>query len=264
MSNNPGHLSVICRKLTMVAAGFGLVLACASPRVPSHLPVPATPAAPVVDASRELALGRAARVEGRTTEAREHLERAVRADPNGPVARLELADLFIAEGSELGTARILLQEAQVLRGDAERIARTGGALEELEGHEAQAVESYARALELAADPDLEVRRALLLLRLGRPGEAATELGSVLLLRPEDRGARAAQADACEAAEQLAAAEHALAVASALAPADAAPLRALASFYRRHGQRAKAAAVERQLRPDDRPARKLRPLLPARH
>ena len=69
---------------------------------------------------------------------------------------------------------------------------------------------------------------------------------------EDRAARAAQAEACEAAEQLAAAEHALAVGSALAPAEAAPLRALESLDLRHGQRAKAAAVARQLRPDSRP------------
>lgn len=263
MSNNPGHFGVNSRRLCTLSAGLALALACASPRVPSPLQAPATPAVPVVDPARELALGRTARAEGRTTEAREHLQRAARADPGGPEARLELAELLVADGSELTTARSLLQEAQLLRGDAAQIARTGGALEELEGHEAQAVESYARALELAPDPELQLRRGLLLQRLGRSGEAATELGGVLLLRPEDRTARAAQAEACEAAEQLAAAEHALAVASALAPAEAAPLRALGSFYLRHGQRAKAAAVERQLRPDGRPARQLRPLLPAR-
>ncbi len=260
--NNPGDLAVRGR-LRALAVVLALAGACASPRAPSPLPVPVAPATPIVDPARELALGRAARAEGRSTEAREHLERAVQADPNGAESRLQLAGMLVADGVQLVRARTLLQEAQLLRGDPAQIARTGGALEELQGREAEAVESYARALELAPDPDLQLRRGLLLQRLGRSGEAAAELGSLLRGRPDDRGARAAQAEACEAASQLAAAEHALAVASALAPSEAAPLRALAAFYLRHGERAKAAAVERHLQPSGPPARQLRPLLPAR-
>ncbi|HEX7623999.1 MAG TPA: tetratricopeptide repeat protein, partial [Anaeromyxobacteraceae bacterium] len=102
-----------------------------------------------MDPARELALGRAARVEGRSSQARGHLERAIQAAPNRAEARLELAELLVADGVELDRARILLQQAQLLRGDPARIARAGGALEELQGQEALAVESYARALELS-------------------------------------------------------------------------------------------------------------------
>lgn len=262
MSNDPRGFAVKGRALCLVAAVLALGLACASPRGPSILPAPATPIPPPVDPALELALGRAARVEGRSSQAREHLERAIQAGPNRAEARLELAELLVADGVELDRARILLQEAQLLRGDSARIAQAGGALEELQGQDAQAVESYARALELSPDPDLQLRRGLLLQRLGRSGEAAAELASVLRARPGDRAARMVQAEACEAAGQLAAAEHALAVASALAPADASPLRALAAFYLRHGERAKAAAAARRLGADSQPARKLRPLLPA--
>ena len=250
--------------LRALAAGLALAWACASPRAPSRVPVVVpSPPPPIVDPARELAEGRAARAEGRSTEAREHLERSVHAGPDEAEARLELAEMLVADGVQLVRARTLLQEALHLRGDPARIARTGGALEELQGLEADAVESYARALELAPDPDLQLRRSLLLQRLGRSGEASAELGRLVRARPEDRAARGAQADACEAASQLAAAEHALTIASALAPAEEAPLRALAAFYLRHGERAKSAAVERQLHPNDPPARKLRPLLPAR-
>jgi Tfp pilus assembly protein PilF len=248
---------------------FALALACASARPPPPPPPPAaeatpvTPAPPPVDAARELALGREALKDGHVEEARQHLEAAAQADPGAAEPRLDLAELFISEGADLEHAEGLLLEAQTLQVEPARWARLSGALKELRGDEAGAGEAYRAALELAPDPDLRLRRGLLLLRLGKAAEAESELARVLAERPGERAGRTELAELYERAGRSVAAEHELAVLAALAPSDAAPLRALVAFYRRHGEQGKAVVAEHWARALDGEGRKLRPLLPAR-
>lgn len=249
---------------------FALALACASARPPPPAPSPpaaeatsVTPAPPPVDAARELALGREALKDGHVAEARQHLEAAAQADPGAAEPRLDLAELFISEGADLEHAEGLLREAQTLQVDRARWARLSGALKELRGDEAGAGEAYRGALELAPDPDLRLRRGLLLLRLGKAAEAESELARVLAERPGERAGRTELAEIYERDGRSVAAEHELAVLAALAPSDAAPLRALVAFYRRHGEQAKAVVAEHWARSLDGEGRKLRPLLPAR-
>jgi Tfp pilus assembly protein PilF len=261
----PGQAALVSALL------FALALACASARPPPPPPappsaaeaMPVTPAPPPVDAARELALGREALKDGHVEEARQHLEAAAQADPGAAEPRLDLAELLISEGADLEHAEGLLRETQTLQVERARWAHLSGALKELRGDEAGAGEAYRAALELAPDPDLRLRRGLLLLRLGKAAEAESELARVLAERPGERAGRTELAELYERAGRSVAAEHELAVLAALAPSDAAPLRALVAFYRRHGEQGKAVVAEHWARALDGEGRKLRPLLPAR-
>jgi len=212
---------------------------------------------------RELALGREARSGGDLAAARSHLLAAVQADPSTAEARLELAELLMNDGSDLDLAGELLRQAQYLHSDPARFARLCGALGELRGDDAAAAEAYRTALDLEPDPELRLRRGLLLVRLGQVGEAEAVLSRVIAERPAQRAARTALCELYERAGQPDAAEHQLAVVVALAPSDAAPVRELVAFYRRHGEAGKASAVEQRARSLEGEGRKLRPLLPAR-
>ncbi|WP_176063869.1 tetratricopeptide repeat protein [Anaeromyxobacter diazotrophicus] len=216
-----------------------------------------------MDAARELALGREARRAGRLAEAREHLAAAADADPSAAEPRLDLAELLLDDGKELDAAGDLLRQSQLLHHDPARLARLCGALGELRGDDAYAVEAYQSALEVEPDLDLRLRRGLLLARLGRGPEAELELARVVADRPAERAARGALATLLERAGRRDAAEHQLAVMAALSPSEPAPVHDLLAFYRRRGESGHAAAVERWARALEGGQRKLRPLLPAR-
>jgi len=95
----------------------------------------------------------------------------VPAAPQGEAALDEAARL-LADGAELPRAAELLAAAPP--GGARREVLLGQ-LAELSGDDAAAEAAYARALAIAEDDDVRLRRALVLERLGRGDEVRPEL-----------------------------------------------------------------------------------------
>jgi predicted Zn-dependent protease len=235
-----------------------LVLACASPSparpAPDLLPRPA-PEALFRDA-------RAARDAGDLPLARARLEQAVLGAPDWDLPRLDLAELLLADGNDLSQVAELLGRA--VRPENPRGHVLRGQLAELEGDDLGAAAAYAQALLLRPDPDVRLRRALVLDRLGRGDDAVSELERVREERPRDPAARTRLADLYERAGRL---DHAARELEALAFGSGRPepWRALAEFHRRHGDEGAARWAEANVRAleagDD---RALRPLLPSRN
>ncbi len=246
------------------ALALALAAACAgSPPSPRKAAPAASPAAPAVDVAAELAAARAARAEGQGDIARRHLEAVVLADPRAFEARLDLAELLLADGSGLERAALVIDEARALRETDARLWRLRGSLLELREDEAGAADAYALALAISPDTELRLRRGMLLAHLGKRADAAFELERVEAERPSDRAARAALAELYEAEGRLAEAEGELAELARLAPADAGAQRRLATFHRRHGDLAKAREADERARQLETAPRTLRPLGPAR-
>jgi predicted Zn-dependent protease len=235
-----------------------LVLACASPspaRPPPPVPRTAAPESLLRDA-------RSARDAGDLPLARARLEEAVLGAPDWDLPRLDLAELLLAEGSDLPQVAELLSGP--VRPENPRLHVLRGQLAELEEDDLGAAASYAQALLLRPDPDVRLRRALVLDRLGRGDDAISELERVREARPRDPAARARLADLYERAGRL---EHASRELEALAFGSGrpAPWRALAEFHRRHGDENAARWAEANARAlDAREDRALRPLLPSRN
>jgi tetratricopeptide (TPR) repeat protein len=249
-------------------AALALALACAtpSPRLPP-LPTPAPPPAalpeiPPVDAAAELAAGRTAAAAGDLAAARAHLEAALRADASLLDARLELAAILLGDPSALAAADGLLAEARLLRWNDARLARLEGVSREVHGDDTGAVEAYARALALSPDPDLALRRGILLRRLGRADDAIAALEVARDARPADRMARAHLAELYEARRRPADAERELGALVELARGEPGPLRRLADFYRRHGRARRARELDADAARLETAPRVLRPLRPA--
>jgi len=195
--------------------------------------------------------------------AREHLKNAIDADATLVDARLDLAEILLAQGGGLDRAARVLRDAWRLRPGGARLARLRGSLREQSGDLTGAADAYGSALELEPDTELRLRRGLLLARLGRRPEAVAELERVRAEQPGDRNARSALADLYEAGGQLSAAEGELMTLADMAR-DAAAYGRLARFLGRCGALDRARAAERRATElEPRTARALRPLLPAR-
>jgi tetratricopeptide (TPR) repeat protein len=255
----PGSAAPARRSITLCggfAMACALAVGCASaPRPP--------PGPPPVDTARELRLAADARAAGRLDVAREHLKKAVDADPTLVDARLDLAEILLAQGGALDRAAAVLREAWRIQPGGARLDRLRGSLREQSGDLAGAVDAYGAALALEPEPEVRLRRGLLLARLGRRAEAIAELERVRAERPEALGARSALADLYEATGRISQAEGELATLADM-ERDAPAYRRLARFLARCGAPTRARAAERRaVELEPRGARSLRPLLPAR-
>jgi predicted Zn-dependent protease len=234
------------------------VLAACGTRKPVERPAPVAVVQPAPEVLLEEA--RQLRADGDLAGARARLEAAHAAAPTFEDVRLELAELLVADGAEPERA------AALLGGVATRGARfhlADAALQESRGDDAAAEAAYARALAEQPDPEVRLRRALLLERLGRAPEALAELEQVGAERPGDAIAGLRRAELYEASSRLADAEAEL-----LALAEAQPERPhgwerLARFYDRAGRPADARIALARARDASGGGRVLRPLLPSK-
>lgn len=250
----------------LLPAALLVSLACASggrpapsAKVPAVAPAePPTPAARAPRLDVLVASARTLRGVGDVEGAREVLEVALTLAPASDEVRLELAELLAADGRELDRAAELVAAAR--EGGGARAVALEGQLAELRGDDQAAVAAYAASLELAADPDVRLRRALALERLGRGDEALRELHQASRERPGDPVVRARLAERYEATGLLVAAEAELVAAAEGAPDRAVEWDRLARFYERIGRpdRARAAETKARLAAGGR-ERKLRPL-----
>ncbi len=189
-------------------------------------------------------------------------EAALQVDPGFDDARLELADLLLADGREVERAASLLDGVREKGSVRHEIlsARLG----ESRGDDAAAVDAYGRVLGFGDDPDARLRRALALERLGRGDEAIAELERVRAARPADAVVRSRLAERYEAAGRVRDAEEELRRLAEDQPDRASGWERLARFYGRHGRAANArAALDRARAAGGRPGRSLRPLLPSK-
>lgn len=211
-----------------------------------------------------LARARQLRAEGDLAGARARLEAAHQQAPGAEDVRLELADVLVADGGELGRAAILLGPVRET-GDG-RTSLVRARLFEARGDDAAAAAAYFTALATRDDPDVRLRRALVLARAGRAGEAIGELERLRADRPADAFARARLAEAYEAAGRWGEAEAELRWAAELQPDRPAGWDRLAQFYARAGREreAREAAARGQGSAGSRPERALRPLPPSRN
>ncbi len=206
---------------------------------------------------------RVLREAGDVAGAMARLEAALQVASGSEGARLELADLLVADGRDLDRAEALL--APVRDAGDGRLCLVLGRLAEARGDDAGAVAAYGEALAVADDPDVRLRRALALERLGRPGEAVAELERLRADRPTDPVARGRLAELYEAAGRLHEAEAELRWLAELQPERATGWDRLARFYERTGRQreAREAAGRARATAGVRPERALRPLLPSK-
>ncbi len=255
---------------SLLPAVLLLAVACASggrsaPVKKAAAPVApvATPAAPAVRAPRLEVLitsSRTLRAAGDVEGAREVLEVALTLAPTSDPVRLELAGLLAADGRELERAAELVAAARPAGGARALVVE--GQIAEVRGDHGAAERAYAASLEEAPDPDVRLRRAIVLERLGRGDEALRELDQASRERPGDPLIRSRLAERYEATGLLSAAEAELVAAAEGAPDRAAGWDRLARFYERSGRpdKARAAAAKARDATPAPPERKLRPLL----
>jgi predicted Zn-dependent protease len=225
-------------------------------------PTPAQPlSAPAPRTDVLVARARALRADGDVAGARARLEAALALAPGAEDARVELADLLVADGQELPRA------AELLAGVGEldpRVHLVRARLAEALADDGVAATEYGLALGAADDPDVRLRLALALERLGRSAEATAELERVRTARPDDGVVRARLAERYEADGRSAEAEAELRSLAEASPDRPAVWERLARFYERTGRRKEAAvASERARAVGGRPERALRPLLPSK-
>ena len=252
------------------AAALGVLAACSTPAPapalrpvvePSRAQVAPPPGPPRRDPQVLLARARALRVDGDLKAARALLEEALEGAGQDEV-RIELADLLVVDGADLTRAGALL--AGVADRGATRLHLVLARLAEAQGRDAVAEAEYAIALATMDDPDLRLRRALALERLGRAGDAVAELEQVRAARPDDSVARSHLAERYEAAGRLLEAEAEYRWLADAQSERAAEWERLARFYERAGrQREALAAAERARAAAGHQERALRPLLPSK-
>ena len=210
----------------------------------------------------EVLLGRARqlRAQGDHAGAQARLEQAGASAPDHPGLCLELADLLVADGADLDRAGAMV--LAVPAGSPGRDALLGR-LAALRGDWITAEVAYARQLALADDPEVRLRRALALERLGREAEAIAELERLRDADPSNVVARARLAEVDESAGRLPEAETELRALAGLTPDRPEGWRRLAAFCSRHGLAEKARAAEaRAAEAEPKPRRALRPLQPS--
>jgi len=252
------------------AAALGVLAACSTPAPapaprpvvdPSRAQVAPPPVPPRRDPQVLLARARALRAEGDIKTARALLEEALEGSGMDEV-RIELADLLVVDGADLARAGALL--AGVADRGAPRLHLVLARLAEARGDDAGAEAEYAIVLATTDDPDLRLRRALALERLGRTGDAVAELEQVRAARPDDAVARSHLGERYEAAGRLLEAEAEYRWLADAQPERAAEWERLARFYERAGrQRDARDAAERARTAAGRQERALRPLLPSK-
>ncbi|HTN51598.1 MAG TPA: hypothetical protein VML50_04290 [Anaeromyxobacter sp.] len=253
--------------LPPLALAAALMAACASGR-----PAPPPPAAPPVAVAVAappapppdvlLAEARRLRAAGDLDGARSRLEGALAAWPTDEV-RLELAEVILADGRSLDRAGALL-DAVAARDASRRWLLLGAELAELRGDDVAAAEGYRRALALAGDPDVRLRRALVLERMGQGAWALSELERADRERPGDPVIGERLARRYEAAGFLDEAEQRWKALAEAAPQRPGGWERLSGFYARTGRPALAqAAAARAREAAGTTERALRPLLRAR-
>jgi predicted Zn-dependent protease len=260
---------VICgvKRLPLAPSlALGAILAaCASVPPPPSAPLPSAavpPPATVPGSDALLADARTLRAAGDAALARARLEEALAAAPTRDDVRIELAELLVADGSDVARAEAVLAGVRRRAVDA-RWDLACARLAELRGDDEVAQAAYGRALFVGEDADVRLRRALALERLGRPDDAARELERARAARPQDLAVRARLAELYEAAGRLPEAETELVTAARASPERAASWTRLARFYERAGRPADAERADAKARAAARPSRNLRPLLPSR-
>lgn len=262
----------VAMKGILLAGASAAALACTAPAPRPQVappPAPPTPAAapPAPEPARPppealVASARALRAGGDVAGARSTLEAALGAGPGSDDARVELADLLVADGRELPRAAELLVAVERRAGPRYHLA--AARLAEALGDDVYAAEQYRDALGAADDPQVRLRRALALERLGRGREALPELERVRAARPDDAVVRSRLAERYEEAGRLAEAEAEYRWLAEEQPDRAAPWERLGRFYERTGRTKDArAALERARGAVGRTERTLRPLLPSR-
>ncbi|WP_248360210.1 tetratricopeptide repeat protein [Anaeromyxobacter oryzae] len=229
---------------------------------------PAAPAPPTMDSawpppppSERVARARRLRAEGDVAGAGAQLESALATAPAYDDARLEFADILLSNGSDVDRAAALLAG---VRAPGARGQVLSAWLAEFRGDDAGAAAAYAKALELADDPDVRLRRALALERLGWADEAIRELERVRDARPKDTFARGRLAALYETAGRIREADAEYCALAAARPERAQGWEELARFYERNGRRDEARAAHDRARTarGQTSARKLRPLPPS--
>jgi tetratricopeptide (TPR) repeat protein len=206
-----------------------------------------------------LAIARRLRAQGDHAGAQARLEQAARQAPDSPAVCLEEADLLVAGEVDLDRAGAILGAIPAAHPGRDA---TLGRLAELRGDAAAAEAAYARQLAASDDPELRLRRALSLERLGRDAEAIAELERLRLADPANAQVRARLAERYEAAGRLPEAEAELRFGAEATLGRPEWWRRLAAFCTRHGLAEKARDAEARAREAaTSPPRALRPLKP---
>lgn len=135
-----------------------------------------------------LARGEAYLVKGDDIRAEADFDRAIRLAPRNAALRPQRAEAYIRAGRYEGAVRAfarLIAEgpvtSELLAGHCRAAARSGQAL-------ADGLANCDKALASAGDADVEVSRALMLLRMGRLDEAANTLDTIVQKRQDDGAA----------------------------------------------------------------------------
>ena len=224
---------------------------------------PPPPPRPPPRTDLAVASARALRAEGNVPGARAELEAALRESPAAEDLRLELAELLVADGQELARAAELVAGLDAEGAQGRRVHLVRARLAEARSDDDAAAAEYGAALATGDDPEVRLRRGLALERLGRSGEAISELELVRAARPGDAVARARLAERYEAARRIEEAETEYRWLAEAQPDRAFGWERLAEFYERVGRPAQArAAAERARALGARPDRGLRPLRPS--
>lgn len=204
---------------------------------------------------------------GDDAAARSHLEQAVAESRGWLLPRLELAEMAVRRRERLAEEREALLREAGADSRVPRAQRLLAELAELLGDDEAAAAAWTRAIELRpGEADYHARRAAVLYRLGRFGEAADDWAVAARARPDEPHLQMQRAEALERAGRIAEARQAHEEAIRLQPGREMPVRRYARFLERQGFEREAAARHAEadrLRSRPLPERRnLRPLPPS--
>jgi len=206
-----------------------------------------------------LARARQLRAAGDHEGARKRLEQAAVIAPDDAEVCLALADLLVADGAEPDRAEAMLS---ALPAATPRRDELLGRLAEQRGDFAAAEAAYARQLARGPDPQVQLRRALVLEKLGRLAEAIVELERLRAAAPGDAVVRLRLAEVYEEMGRPTEAEAELRALAEASPSRPEGWRRLAALCTRQGFTEEARAAEARAHDaETRPKRDLRPLKP---
>lgn len=211
-----------------------------------------------------LAWGNHLLAEGEPEIAEVGFSAAVERAPTWPLPFMEQAELAIARREGVEEARAHLARLEPANQGIPRLHRLIGELAELSGDDQAAARSLAKALDLRPDqPQTRARLAAVLSRLSQHDRAAAEYARVMEDLPGDHGLRSRYADSLESAGRYKEARQQLDLLVQRQPGKEAPLRQLARFLERRGDRRGAAAVNAKADAAAGKQRNMRPLPPSR-
>jgi tetratricopeptide (TPR) repeat protein len=206
-----------------------------------------------------LARARQLRAAGDHEGARKRLEQAAVIAPGDAEICFALADLLVSDGVELDRAEAMLSPLPAATPRRDELL---GRLAEQRGDFAAAEAAYARQLAKGPDPQVQLRRALALEKLGRLAEAIVELERLRAAAPGDTEVRVRLAEVYEETGRLTEAEGELRALAEASPSRPEGWRRLAALCTRQGFTEKARAAEARAHDAEaRPRRDLRPLKP---